>query len=86
MAFGPDLVIRDDPADARGVFARALARLGQRASDDPADAWLGPEELIAERLAPYLEMGFEHLIVGLPAPYDNETVVRLAALRDAIGA
>lgn len=84
LAFGPNVVIRDDPAAARKVFGRALARLGQQPSEDPDDAWLGPEDLMVERLAPYLQMGFRHLIAGLPAPYDLETVERLAALRDAI--
>lgn len=82
LAFGPLLVIRDDPATAREVLRVGLARLGQEVPDDPDEAWLGPEELVLERLAPYLDLGFRHLIVGLPAPYDLETVTRLARLRD----
>ena len=85
LAFGPLLVIRDDPATALEVLGRALARLGQGVPEDSDEAWLGPEELIASRLAPYLQLGFRHLIVGLPAPYDLETVTRLAHLRETIG-
>ena len=84
LAFGPLLVIRDDPATARQVLADVLARLGQEVPEDPDEAWLGPEELIVERLRPFLALGFRHVIVGMPAPYDLETVTRLARLRAAI--
>jgi alkanesulfonate monooxygenase SsuD/methylene tetrahydromethanopterin reductase-like flavin-dependent oxidoreductase (luciferase family) len=84
LAFGPLVVIRDDPAAARDVLRVALARLGQEVPDEPDEAWVGPEELVLERLAPYLDIGFRHLIVGLPAPYDLETVTRLATLREAL--
>lgn len=28
-------------------------------------------------LAPYLEIGYRHLVAGFPAPYDEESMVRL---------
>ncbi len=43
-------------------------------SDQPA----GTPEDVAEKLAPYLEIGYRHLIVSNPAPYDEESAVRLA--------
>jgi len=33
---------------------------------------------VAEHLAPYLEIGYRHLIAGHPAPYDEESMTRLA--------
>lgn len=84
LAFGPHVIIRDDPAAAREAFRLALARLGRVPSDDPDDAWLGPEEYVIARLEPYLAIGFSHLIVGMPAPYDLETIERLAGIRDGL--
>jgi alkanesulfonate monooxygenase SsuD/methylene tetrahydromethanopterin reductase-like flavin-dependent oxidoreductase (luciferase family) len=39
---------------------------------------LGAPEEVAEMLASYLGIGYRHLIVGHPAPYDEESAVRLA--------
>ena len=36
-----------------------------------------PEDLV-ERLAPFVESGYRHLITGFPSPYDEETMTRLA--------
>ena len=38
----------------------------------------GPPELVAERWAPYLDLGFDHVYVDCPAPFDHETLERLA--------
>ena len=35
-----------------------------------------PED-VAERLAPYLEIGYRHLVAGFPATYDEESMTRL---------
>jgi alkanesulfonate monooxygenase SsuD/methylene tetrahydromethanopterin reductase-like flavin-dependent oxidoreductase (luciferase family) len=48
---------------------------------DPAVDFLGPEERVAEMWRPYLELGFTHLIPELAAPFDRETIERLARLR-----
>jgi hypothetical protein len=34
-------------------------------------------EDVAEKLAPFLEIGYRHLIAGFPAPYDEESMTRL---------
>jgi alkanesulfonate monooxygenase SsuD/methylene tetrahydromethanopterin reductase-like flavin-dependent oxidoreductase (luciferase family) len=39
---------------------------------------LGTPETIAERLAEYVAAGFTTTIVEMPAPYDRETLERLA--------
>ena len=33
--------------------------------------------MVADRLRPFVELGFRHLIVGFPSPYDVETMERL---------
>jgi F420-dependent oxidoreductase-like protein len=72
------LAIRDDPAAARRAFDAALTHnRTDPATFSPDGAWFGPPELIAEQMLPYLELGFRHLIVELPAPFDQETIERL---------
>ena len=44
----------------------------------------GPPSTIADELRPYVELGFRHIIVRMPAPYDRETIDRLAELRAAL--
>jgi alkanesulfonate monooxygenase SsuD/methylene tetrahydromethanopterin reductase-like flavin-dependent oxidoreductase (luciferase family) len=38
----------------------------------------GTPEQYVERLRPYLELGFRHIYVDLPAPFDAETLERFA--------
>ena len=38
---------------------------------------MGAPEEIVEMLAPYIELGYRHLIDGFPAPYDRESMERL---------
>ncbi|HXG40356.1 MAG TPA: LLM class flavin-dependent oxidoreductase [Candidatus Limnocylindrales bacterium] len=68
-------IIRDSVEEARRVHAAIFERNGG------ARAWtdspLGPPELVAERLAPFVELGRRHLVFGFPAPYDEETMTRL---------
>ncbi|HJP72014.1 MAG TPA: hypothetical protein VJ975_09875, partial [Candidatus Limnocylindria bacterium] len=68
-------VIRDDPAVAQRDFEAMFERNGN------ARLWkdqlVGTPEQIAEKLRPFLGIGFRHLIVGFPAPYDAESMERL---------
>jgi alkanesulfonate monooxygenase SsuD/methylene tetrahydromethanopterin reductase-like flavin-dependent oxidoreductase (luciferase family) len=68
------IFIRDDRAEAE--------RVGRAAFDqNRAQPWYphyGPPEQIAEEVAPYLEIGYRHLIANFPAPYDEESVTRFA--------
>jgi alkanesulfonate monooxygenase SsuD/methylene tetrahydromethanopterin reductase-like flavin-dependent oxidoreductase (luciferase family) len=70
-------IIRDDPEEARRVWAECLARAGT-APEVIRNAWLGSPADIAERIRPYRALGFDTMIVELPAPYDAETIERLA--------
>jgi alkanesulfonate monooxygenase SsuD/methylene tetrahydromethanopterin reductase-like flavin-dependent oxidoreductase (luciferase family) len=71
----PTVYIRDEVADARRARDAALAHNGEQ-PNPASDPWVGPPELIAERMRPWLEMGYRHFIVDLPAPYDRETIER----------
>jgi alkanesulfonate monooxygenase SsuD/methylene tetrahydromethanopterin reductase-like flavin-dependent oxidoreductase (luciferase family) len=70
------IVIRDDPADARIAFDAALANNG---TDNMGEVpvVLGSPETAAATLRPYRDLGFETVIVRLPAPYDRETIERI---------
>jgi alkanesulfonate monooxygenase SsuD/methylene tetrahydromethanopterin reductase-like flavin-dependent oxidoreductase (luciferase family) len=71
---GP-VIIRDSHAEAQRVFEEIFERNGR------APLWrnpnIGTPEELVERLAPYLELGYHHLICGFPAPYDEESMTRL---------
>jgi alkanesulfonate monooxygenase SsuD/methylene tetrahydromethanopterin reductase-like flavin-dependent oxidoreductase (luciferase family) len=67
--------IRDDRAEAEQLF-RALfgPHRAARARTEPP---VGTPEDIAAHLAPYVELGYRHLIAGFRAPYDEESMTRL---------
>jgi alkanesulfonate monooxygenase SsuD/methylene tetrahydromethanopterin reductase-like flavin-dependent oxidoreductase (luciferase family) len=67
--------IRDDRAEAERLFREAFRR--NRISEAWADQPVGTPEDVAEMLAPYLEIGYRHLIAGVPALYDEESMTRL---------
>jgi alkanesulfonate monooxygenase SsuD/methylene tetrahydromethanopterin reductase-like flavin-dependent oxidoreductase (luciferase family) len=68
--------IRDDRAEAERLYREAFDRnrVSRRWTDQP----VGTPEDVAERLAPYLELGYRHLIAGFPSTYDEESMTRLA--------
>jgi alkanesulfonate monooxygenase SsuD/methylene tetrahydromethanopterin reductase-like flavin-dependent oxidoreductase (luciferase family) len=78
------VVIRDDPAEAERVWeSRMASNQNPRPIRLPGllrpDAiWFGPPDYIARRLQGYVDLGFSHLLVDFPAPYDEETLSRLA--------
>ena len=52
------------------------------ASNGRATPWanqpFGTPEDVAEFIAPFLELGYHHVIAGFPNPYDEESMTRLA--------
>jgi alkanesulfonate monooxygenase SsuD/methylene tetrahydromethanopterin reductase-like flavin-dependent oxidoreductase (luciferase family) len=68
--------IRDSREEAFTVMADVFADNGD------AKTWtgmpVGTVEDVVEHCKPYLELGYRHLIFGFPAPYDEETMTRLA--------
>ena len=69
------VIIRDDPAEARRVFEKMFEHNGGARpwQDQP----LGTPEQIADRLRPYLGIGFRHFVAGFPSPHDAESMERL---------
>ena len=73
------MVIRDSEAEASSVWAAAMAHNRMRLEDslEPSRPLLGPPAAIAERLREMVAVGFESVIVEVPAPFDIETLERL---------
>ena len=79
------IIVRDDPAAAASVYGVLLERNGI-ADMGSVPVLLGSPDEIADRLRPYVEMGFETIIVRMPAPYDRETIDRMVQVQERIGA
>jgi alkanesulfonate monooxygenase SsuD/methylene tetrahydromethanopterin reductase-like flavin-dependent oxidoreductase (luciferase family) len=70
------VMIRDSRAEVDRLARTIFERNGQAPpwTDQP----VGTPEDVAEALAPFVEIGYRHLIAGFPAPYDEESMTRLA--------
>jgi alkanesulfonate monooxygenase SsuD/methylene tetrahydromethanopterin reductase-like flavin-dependent oxidoreductase (luciferase family) len=79
FTLGIKATIRDSAAEAEKVWRAAMEHNRTPMSDveDDDTFWNGTPEQLAERLGPYVEMGFETVISEQPAPYDVETLERL---------
>jgi alkanesulfonate monooxygenase SsuD/methylene tetrahydromethanopterin reductase-like flavin-dependent oxidoreductase (luciferase family) len=70
------VVIRDTEAEARRVLGELAAHNGG------ARAWpnqlIGTPEQVAEELGRFMGIGYRHVIGGFPAPFDRESMERLA--------
>ncbi|MCY7417922.1 MAG: LLM class flavin-dependent oxidoreductase [Chloroflexi bacterium] len=79
FTLGAKPIIRDSQADAVAYWTANMERnktpMSEVADDDTF--WNGTPEQIAERLVPYVELGFRHILVEMPAPFDQETLERL---------
>ena len=67
-------VLRGSEAEARRV-AQEIGR-HNGGWEGPGQAWT-PARL-AEKLAPYVQLGFREIYLDMPAPFDDETLVRFA--------
>ncbi len=77
---GLSMIIRDDADTARAVLVEKL-RPFDIGLDDVWPPLLGPPRDIAKTLLTYAAVGFQHVIVALQAPYDDETIGRLGEVR-----
>ncbi len=79
FTLGIKATIRDSEAEADRVWKAAMEHnrtpLSNLEGDDTF--WNGTAEQLAEKLAPYVELGFRTVISEQPAPYDDETLQRL---------
>ena len=70
------VVIRDSRAEAVRVQKELAERNGG------AEPWkhqpVGTPEDVIEMLAPFLDIGYRHLVAGFPSPYDEESMTRLS--------
>ena len=78
FTLGVKLTIRDDKAEAVRVREAAMAHNHTPASEieDDDTFWEGSSEEIADRLRPYVALGFKTVISEQPAPFDVETFER----------
>ena len=79
FTLGIKATIRDSDAEADKVWKAAMEHNRTPLSDLENDDtfWNGTPEQLAEKLAPYVELGFHTIISEQPAPYDDETLERL---------
>ncbi len=70
------VIIRDSRAEAERVHREMFARNGRARlwTDQP----VGTPEDVAAIIAPFVEIGYRHLIAGFPSPHDEESMTRLA--------
>jgi alkanesulfonate monooxygenase SsuD/methylene tetrahydromethanopterin reductase-like flavin-dependent oxidoreductase (luciferase family) len=79
LTLGIKATIRDTEAEAIEVWKAAMAHNKtplERVEND-STFWNGTAEQLADRLRPYVELGFRTVISEQPAPYDTETLERL---------
>ena len=78
FTLGVKVTIRDTVAEAERVWREAMAHNRTPLSDleDDDTFWNGTSESIADKLRPYVELGFRTVISEQPAPYDMETFER----------
>jgi len=77
------IVVRDDPAVASRAL-RVLCDANGTPDAGSGPALLGPPELVAAAIRPYVDLGFATIVVRLPAPYDAETIARIGEVRAAL--
>jgi alkanesulfonate monooxygenase SsuD/methylene tetrahydromethanopterin reductase-like flavin-dependent oxidoreductase (luciferase family) len=78
FTLGIKVTVRDTKAEADRVWEAAMAHNRQPLADAVNDTtfWIGSPEQLAERLVPYVKLGFRTVISEQPAPYDVESLER----------
>jgi alkanesulfonate monooxygenase SsuD/methylene tetrahydromethanopterin reductase-like flavin-dependent oxidoreductase (luciferase family) len=79
------IVLRDDRAAAEAAYGALMAVNGIEQMESSAALLASPTE-VADTLRQYTELGFETVIVRMPAPYDRETIDRMAQVGELLGA
>jgi alkanesulfonate monooxygenase SsuD/methylene tetrahydromethanopterin reductase-like flavin-dependent oxidoreductase (luciferase family) len=79
FTLGIKATIRDTEEEAARVWKAAMEhnRTPLANVENDNTFWNGTPEQLADRLRPYVEMGFRTVISEQPAPYDVETLERL---------
>jgi alkanesulfonate monooxygenase SsuD/methylene tetrahydromethanopterin reductase-like flavin-dependent oxidoreductase (luciferase family) len=71
-----NVVIRNDAAEAMRIHQAQFAANGINPAWDKQP--VGSVEQIIEHLAPYVQLGYRHLIAGFSTPHDEESMIRFA--------
>jgi alkanesulfonate monooxygenase SsuD/methylene tetrahydromethanopterin reductase-like flavin-dependent oxidoreductase (luciferase family) len=79
FTLGIKATIRDTEEEAVRVWKAAMEhnRTPLANVENDNTFWNGTPQQLADRLRPYVEMGFRTVISEQPAPYDIETLERL---------
>ena len=77
IGYSHDQRLIDAAYPAERLFHAAFDR--NRVARHWTDQPVGTVEDVVESLAPYVELGYRHLIAGFPADYDEESMTRLIA-------
>jgi alkanesulfonate monooxygenase SsuD/methylene tetrahydromethanopterin reductase-like flavin-dependent oxidoreductase (luciferase family) len=79
FTLGIKATIRDTEAEAIKVWEAAMEynKTPMARVENDSTFWNGTAEQLADRLRPYVELGFRTVISEQPAPYDTETLERL---------
>ncbi|HEY4190626.1 MAG TPA: LLM class flavin-dependent oxidoreductase [Candidatus Limnocylindrales bacterium] len=80
-----DIVIRDTHEAGLAYYKARLAANGEEFDPD-WNFFVGPPAEIAEGLQPILELGFRHVLIDMPGPYDTETIGRIGELVELLNA
>jgi alkanesulfonate monooxygenase SsuD/methylene tetrahydromethanopterin reductase-like flavin-dependent oxidoreductase (luciferase family) len=81
LTLGANILIRPDVAAAEAVLAEQKAVNHITPDTDilrPEQLFLGSVDDVVERLRRYVEIGVTGFIVEMPAPFDQETLERIA--------
>ena len=67
-------VLRDDPAEAK----RVGREIGRHQGGSGGASFAGTPDQLVDTLVPYVELGFRHIFFDQAAPFDDETLERIA--------
>jgi alkanesulfonate monooxygenase SsuD/methylene tetrahydromethanopterin reductase-like flavin-dependent oxidoreductase (luciferase family) len=85
MTLSYPIVLRDDRQAAERAYQALLEWNGAEDMGGVPILLASPTE-VADALRPYVELGFETFIVRMPAPYDRETIDRMAEVGELLDA
>ena len=77
------ILLRDDRAEAERVYSDHLAINGTD-SMGSGPALRGSPAEVADAIRPYVGLGFQTVICRMSAPYDHETIDRMAEVRELL--
>jgi alkanesulfonate monooxygenase SsuD/methylene tetrahydromethanopterin reductase-like flavin-dependent oxidoreductase (luciferase family) len=77
------IVLRDTGAAAKARMDELMAHNGIEHMGDVPHLAGTPDE-VADSIRPYRDLGFETVIVRMPAPYDHETIARIGEVAERL--